>query len=88
MVSIKDIINRYKWDPDKELAELTICYVHRGAENDLKWTRGSSVVRASGGFLEIRNEDGSMSHIPFHRVTLIREGGRTIFDRSQLAGNC
>ena len=39
MVSIKLIIDNYKWDPDKHLNGLRISYVHRGAANDTKYIR-------------------------------------------------
>jgi len=82
--SIKRIIDKYKWDPNKYLNGLRIRYVHRGAANDIKWVNGSDIIRASEGFLEIRGRDERITCIPFHRVNLIKDGEQIIFDRSKL----
>ncbi len=84
VVSIKEIIDKYKWDPNKNLNSLRLRYVHRGAANDIKWVEGRNVIMASEGFLEIRGPDDRITYIPFHRVNLIMDEGIIIFDRSKL----
>ncbi len=85
MVSVKDIVDQYKWDERKNILDLSICYINRTPTTNLAWVNGRAVVRATAGFLELRGNHGNMTYIPFHRVTMIKDKGKIIFDRNKAA---
>lgn len=86
MTSVKDIIDRYKRDENKNILDLLVCYVNRTPTTNLKWVSGRVIVRADAGFLDIRDTNGTMTHVPFHRVTMIKDKGQVIFDRNKAQG--
>ena len=83
-MSVKELIDRYRWDPGKCISDLRICYIHRGAENDEKWVDGGMVKGAARGFMEIDDGRGGIAYIPFHRVKVVTDKGEVIFKRGEL----
>ena len=76
MVSVRDVLNEYKWRKDRELEELEIWYTHRGALNDTKIISGSDIHNIGRSFMELEDV-----MIPYHRVFKIIHKGRIVFER-------
>lgn len=70
MPTCKEVLNRYRWDPDREFAGLFITYRHRGAPDDEK-TMPIEDVKDLGTSFIITIED---TRIPYHRVLRIADG--------------
>jgi uncharacterized protein (UPF0248 family) len=77
MPDIRDILNEIKWT--KDLNNVEIWYIHRGALNDTKSIVGNEIIGIRRSFLET-----ATATIPYHRITKIIYKGRTIFDRRNL----
>ncbi len=71
---IRDILNKIKWT--KDLKNVTIWYVHRGALGNVKMISGGEIINIGRSFLET-----STAMIPYHRITKIFYGDEVLFNR-------
>ncbi|HLF06609.1 MAG TPA: RNA repair domain-containing protein, partial [Thermoplasmata archaeon] len=76
----RTILAQCRWDRHLSLSEVEVEYVHRGAPGDRRRIAGDDIV--SIGPVRFDLEDAS---IPYHRVTVITYGGRTVFAREPRA---
>lgn len=76
MSNPKDILNEYKWKNNKNLDEVEIWYIHRGAINDTKIIMGKEIKKLEKSFMKTRS-----SMIPYHRIFKIIYNGKIIFKR-------
>jgi uncharacterized protein (UPF0248 family) len=74
MPNIRNILNEIKWT--KDLHNVEIWYIHRGAVNNTKRINGEELTSIGRSFLET-----ATATIPYHRITKILYDGRIIFDR-------
>jgi uncharacterized protein (UPF0248 family) len=77
MPSIRDILNEIKWT--KDLKQVTVWYIHRGAAGNLKCITGEQIVSIGKSFLQTKT-----AMIPFHRIVKIVFYNQTVFDRQDM----
>jgi uncharacterized protein (UPF0248 family) len=77
MANVRDILNKIKWT--KDVRNVEILYLHRGAVNNTKSISGTEIIDIGRSFLE-----AATATIPYHRITKILYNGNTIFDRNNL----
>ncbi len=82
MGDIRDILNRYRWDPDIDLKGLRICYIHRGVPGDVKWIGGECIIEIEQNFIKVAGEDIDNVLIPLHRIVIIEDQGKVLLDRT------
>ena len=76
MTKIRDILNDIKWHGNRDIRNVEVWYLHRGAPNDTKVTSGKDIKSIGKSFLEIGD-----AYIPYHRITKIIYNGKIIFER-------
>ncbi len=76
MTNPRDILNEYKWKNNKNIDEVEIWYIHRGAINDTKIITGKEILKLEKSFMKTRT-----SMIPYHRIFKIIYNGKIIFKR-------
>ena len=70
---LKNILNKLRWDERERADEYLITYRHRGAPDDKRQVRVSSIRKLGNSFFTLTDEsDSEESIIPFHRVLEIR----------------
>jgi uncharacterized protein (UPF0248 family) len=73
MHPLKNILNRLRWDNQERPENYVIAYRHRGAPDDVKRIRASSIVKLGKSYFTIQESAASEeSVIPFHRILEIR----------------
>lgn len=69
---IRKLLNRLKWDSDKNISDYDITFLHRGAPNDLKTLSANRIKEIKQSYLlffdEVHDEEVV---IPFHRIRRI-----------------
>ncbi len=73
MQSIKELLNKIKWDKSLDPKDFTIIYDDKGVKKEVAY---SDIKQIEGRFMLL---DGV--EIPVYRVVEIREKGKTIFKR-------
>lgn len=63
---IKDVFAKYRY-PENKMEDVTVTYVHWGAENDRKRISGDEIEEVARAYFEYK-EGGKLRHIPFHRI--------------------
>lgn len=74
----KVILNEIKWK-GLDLSNCKIYYISRGSPGDIASAKGEH-IKEIGGFLVLEGIPYE-KYIPYHRITRIEYGGKTIFDR-------
>lgn len=78
MPTCREVLNRFKWDPDRRFDDLTITYRHRGAPRDEATLPIGAVEELDRSFI-VTDDD---THIPYHRVLRIeRADGEAVWVR-------
>ena len=77
MPNVRNILNEIKWT--KNLRNVEIWYIHRGAINNTKSIEGHEIIGIGQSFLET-----ATATIPYHRITKILFEGEIVFDRWNL----
>lgn len=69
---IRKILNRLKWDSEKNISDYEILFLHRGAPDDLKTYPADKIKEIKISYLlfsdDVQEEDVI---IPFHRIRRI-----------------
>ncbi len=78
-----ETLNRLKWTG--RLADATIVFIHRGAENDRKTISGAKItsLKKSHFYYE---DNGRETYIPSHRVLEIRFEGKVLWKKRAARG--
>jgi uncharacterized protein (UPF0248 family) len=70
---LKNVLNRLRWDSNEDPEDYVITYRHRGAPDDVKIVRASTIKNLGKSYFTIQEVDGpDESVIPFHRILEIR----------------
>jgi uncharacterized protein (UPF0248 family) len=70
---LKNVLNRLRWDSNENSENYVITYRHRGAPDDVKMVRASSIKNLGKSYFTIQEVNGmDESVIPFHRILEIR----------------
>ena len=72
----RTILNKIKWDDSYDIHKLKISYIHRGAFENIKNTKGEDIKSINKSFFET-----DKSIIPFHRILIIKYDNKIIFKR-------
>ena len=85
-MTLRDILNRIRWNPEEKGRTYEITYIHRGAEGDKRVIPFSSIEEIHSSWFTYTDPEGGEVTIPFHRVLEVRdaESGKVIWrKRSQ-----
>ena len=70
-ILIRDLLNKLKWDPEEDIRDYVIVYIHRGALNDRRQIPAHLIEKIYvGSFLYTIDDEETI--IPFHRILEIR----------------
>jgi len=78
MPSVRDILNELKWR-QADLRKVEICFIHRGAPEDMKCIWGDEIVSIDRAYFFLEK-----AMIPYHRVVTVTYGKEVLFDRKKL----
>jgi uncharacterized protein (UPF0248 family) len=67
MITIRNFLNKIKWDKNLNPDDHTIYYLDRISKT-LKKVKYSDIIRTEGTFIIIRDDKGEEINIPMHRV--------------------
>lgn len=79
MLTIKDLLNKIKWDKNLNPKNYTLYYLDRISKT-LKKTRYSDIKRIEGNFIIIEKQ-GEQISIPLHRIKRVKKKGVIIWQR-------
>ena len=71
MPSIKDIINKIKWDRSEDPKDYSLYYLDRITKS-LRRIMFSEIERMDGNFI-VLNREGEETNIPLHRIRIIKK---------------
>jgi uncharacterized protein (UPF0248 family) len=82
MQPLQDLLNRITWDPEFGKDRFAVGYEDRLMPHEMVVPFGA--VRfdpGRPGMLSVQQEDGSVAHIPLHRVRTVYKNGEAIWRR-------
>jgi uncharacterized protein (UPF0248 family) len=79
MITIRNLLNKIKWDKNLNPADYTLYYLDRITKT-LKKVRYSDIIRTEGTFM-ITNIEGKETNIPMHRIRRFEEKGKIVWER-------
>ena len=79
MQTIKELLNKIKWDKN-ETPESYVLYYEDRLEKQLKPIKFKDVKRVEDNFLVLEN-DMEETYIPLHRVKKVKTNGKTVWMR-------
>jgi uncharacterized protein (UPF0248 family) len=80
-LTLREVLNRIRWDREKSKQAYEVSYVHRGATGDKRTIPFSSILEIHSSWFTYTDPDAGEVVIPFHRVLEIREveSGHTVW---------
>ncbi len=79
MITIKDLLNKIKWDKNLNPKDYTLYYLDRISKT-LKKIRYSDIKRIEGNFIIIEKQ-GEQASIPLHRIKRVKKKGVIVWQR-------
>lgn len=82
-MTLRNVLNRIKWDPEESGQAYEITYVHRGVTGDKRTIPFSSIKEIhSSWFIYVDLDVGEVT-IPFHRILEVRhaESGKLVWKK-------
>lgn len=70
-LTLRNILNRLVWDPEKKQAEYQLTFIHRGAPSGIKTITCDMIVTVESSWFTFTNK-GDETLIPFHRICEIK----------------
>ena len=87
MQPLQDLLHRIKWDADFGKGEFALGYHDRVAHEDKIVPFTSISIDPGAASFSFHDEEGSVAHIPLHRVRTVYKDGVVIWQRpDQAAG--
>lgn len=80
MITVKDFLNKIKWDKREKPEGYTFFYLDR-FENQLKEIKCLDIKRIEGNLIIIQKE-GEEINIPMHRIKEIKKDNEIVWKRS------
>jgi uncharacterized protein (UPF0248 family) len=74
-LTLRDVLNRIRWDREKTKLSYEVSYVHRGATGDKRTIPFSNIREIHSSWFMYTDPDDGDVMIPFHRVLEVREVG-------------
>ena len=82
METIKDLINKIKWDKSLKPEEYTLEILDR-LTNELKEIKYSDIIKLEGDFMIIKGDEEEVE-IPLHRVRKVRRNKKLVWERKTI----
>ncbi|MBS3097632.1 DUF504 domain-containing protein [Candidatus Woesearchaeota archaeon] len=82
MISIKDLLNKIKWDKKEDPSDYTIVYKDR-VEGKYKEMAYNDIKKIEGTFM-VLDRGGEEVNIPLHRVKQVRKNWLVIWNREKV----
>jgi uncharacterized protein (UPF0248 family) len=79
MITIRDLLNKIKWDQNLKPEDYTLYYLDRISKT-LKKLKYSDIIRTEGTFIIISIE-GEETSIPMHRIRRVKEKNKVVWER-------
>jgi uncharacterized protein (UPF0248 family) len=79
MITIKNLLNKIKWDKNLKPDDYTLYYLDRISKT-LKKLKYSDIIRTEGTFI-ITNIEGKETNIPMHRIRRVEERRKIAWER-------
>lgn len=79
MISIKDLLNKIKWDRNEQPEDYSIYYLDRISEKLIK-VDFNQIKRVEGNFM-ILEKEGEEVNVPLHRIREVMKKGRVVWKR-------
>ena len=79
MITIKDLLNKIKWDEKEDENDYTLTYIDLGKEKEIKY---SDIKKIEGNFMKII-QDEVWVEVPTHRIRKVKKTGETIWKRKK-----
>lgn len=77
MITIKDLINKIKWDKRENPEDYVLVYIDLGRKKEMDY---SAIKKLEGNFMVIE-KDNEEVEIPLHRIREIKKKNRIIWRR-------
>ena len=81
MISIKDLLNKIKWDKREKPSDYEIGYWDN-KDKKLIFIKFNEIKNVEGNFLLLDREEET--YIPMHRVRQVKKKGSIIWDREKV----
>jgi hypothetical protein len=84
-LTLRDLLNRIRWNPEERERAYEITYIHRGASENKRTIPFSGIKEIHSSWFTYTDPEGGEVSIPFHRVLEVRdiESGRPIWKKSR-----
>ena len=79
MITIKDLLNKIKWDKNLNPRDFSIYYLDRISKT-LKRIKYPDIKKIEGNFIILERE-GEETSIPLHRIRRVQQKGKVIWKR-------
>jgi len=66
----RGVLEKLKWHPERDLVEVRVTIIHRGARNDMRVINGSEIKEIGRAFMRVATTGGEVE-IPYHRITRV-----------------
>jgi uncharacterized protein (UPF0248 family) len=77
MITIKELINKIKWDKREDPEDYALVYIDMNKKKEMEY---SAIKRMEGNFMVIE-KDNEEVEIPLHRVREVLKKGKIIWKR-------
>jgi len=80
-LTLRDVLNRIRWNPEERGRAYEITYIHRGASENKRTIPFSSIKEIHSSWFTYTDPEGDEVTIPLHRVLEVRdtELGKTVW---------
>jgi len=79
MITIRELLNKIKWDQNLKPEDYTLHYLDRISKT-LKKLKYSDIIRIEGTFIIVSIE-GEETNIPMHRIRRVKEKNKVVWER-------
>jgi uncharacterized protein (UPF0248 family) len=77
MITIKDLINKIKWDKRENPEDYTLTFIDFRKEKEISYAQ---IKRLEGNFM-VLDSNGKEVEVPLHRVRKVKKKGNIIWQR-------
>ncbi len=67
-MTLRDVLNRLRWNPQEKGHDYLITYTHRGAEGDMRSILFSQIQEIHSSWFTYVDPESEEVTIPFHRI--------------------
>lgn len=78
-LNARELLNKLKWHPEKDIDKVEVTIIHRGAPRDRKTIDGVDIGDIGSKFFEVKQHENSV-RIPYHRILKIERDGETLWE--------